>query len=183
MERKSNQVTTTQAVPGTVLGQGGDAPAVEWLDLALPAQPSSLRLVRQAVRQLAGRFKLDEDLVFALNVAVGEAVTNVIEHAYVGAAGTVYVRARRDGMTLRVEVEDRGKWRPDRPSRPGGRGLSVIRGLVHGLEVRTGADGTTVRFRFPLQERQGALAEAPPHVAGTERVQHRAVRARRGRRP
>ena len=156
---------------------------MEWLDLVLPAQPSSLRLVRQAVRQLASRFKLGEDLVFALNVAVGEAVTNVIEHAYGEAAGTVSVRVRRDGMTLRVEVEDRGKWRPDRPSKPGGRGLSVIRGLVHGVEIRTGAGGTTVRFSIPLQEHRGALTEAPLHVAGTDRVRHRAARARRGRTP
>ncbi|HYM68931.1 MAG TPA: ATP-binding protein [bacterium] len=154
---------------------------MERLDLALPAQPSSLRLVRQAVGQLASHFKLGEDRVFALNVAVGEAVTNVIEHAYGAASGTVYVRARRDGATLRVEVEDRGTWRPERPSKTGGRGLSVIRGLVHDLELRTDAGGTTVRFSIPLQEAPGARVEAPPNITGARRVQRRTPRSPRGR--
>jgi anti-sigma regulatory factor (Ser/Thr protein kinase) len=116
----------------------------------LPARPSSLRLVRDAIRGLASRLRLDEDRLFALNVAVGEAVSNAVEHAYGAEPGTVYLRLRRDGTTLRVEIADHGRWRPDRPGGAGGRGLAVMRGLVENLEVTTGPRGTTVRFAIPL---------------------------------
>lgn len=120
------------------------------LDLALPAQPSSLWVVREAVRQLANGLQLGEDRLFALNVAVGEAVSNAIEHAYGATSGMVYLRVRRDGAALRVEVEDRGQWRPERPGSTGGRGLVVMRGLVDDLELATGPRGTTIRFTISL---------------------------------
>ncbi len=142
-----------------------DAAAVAELDLALPAQPSSLRLVRQAIRKLAAGLALSEDRSFTLSVAVGEAVNNVIEHAYGVAPGKVYVRARRDGASLRVEVEDRGQWRPARPQGTGGRGLALIGGLAEHLELIAGSTGTIIRFTVPLEHPQAEAIGAPRAVS------------------
>ncbi len=157
-----------------------DAAAVAELDLTLPAQPSSVRLVRQAVRKLATGLALDEDRSFTLSVAVGEAVNNVIEHAYGVAPGKVYVRARRDGASLRVEVEDRGQWRPAGPRGTGGRGLALIGGLTEHLELIARPTGTIIRFTVPLErplEHPQADGPGTPRPAVSRSPQPRAEAA------
>ncbi|HLW48481.1 MAG TPA: anti-sigma factor antagonist [bacterium] len=116
------------------------------LDVVLPAEPSSLRLVRYALAQLSAGVGLDERRAFDLNVAVGEAVNNVVEHAYGASSGTIRLRASREDSTLRVEIEDAGRWRPDRPNNPGGRGFNLMRALTDRVQVATGESGTVVRL-------------------------------------
>ena len=135
---------------------------VDHLEVTLPAEPSSLRLVRQAVAQLSAGVGLDRRRAFDLNVAVGEAVNNVVEHAYGAASGTVHLRAHRDDSTLRVEVEDTGRWRPDRPHNPGGRGFNLMRALTDGVHVVTGERGTVVRLTVRLH---AAMSAAAGHAA------------------
>jgi anti-anti-sigma factor len=81
------------------------------------------------------------DLVFA----VGEAVTNVIEHAYTSTAGQVEVEASMGQGLARVVVRDRGRWRPSRPDE-GGRGLLLMQGLVEEVDVISGPGGTEIRL-------------------------------------
>jgi len=139
---------------------------VDRLDVTVPAEPSSLRLVRQAVAQLSAGVGLDRRRSFDLNVAVGEAVNNVVEHAYGAASGAVHLRAHRDDSVLRIEVEDTGRWRPDRPDNPGGRGFNLMRALTDGVHVVTGDRGTIVRLTVRLQPAHAvmsaAAAYAPP---------------------
>jgi anti-anti-sigma factor len=136
------------------------------LDVTLPAEPSSLRLVRQAIAQLAAGVGLGEQQSFDLNVAVGEAVNNVVEHAYGAASGALHLRAYRDDSVLRIEIEDGGRWRPDRPDNPGGRGFNLMRALTDGVHVLTGERGTTVRLTVSVQPGHGAMTAdsvtAPP---------------------
>jgi anti-sigma regulatory factor (Ser/Thr protein kinase) len=137
--------------------------STERLDLTLPAHPSSLPLVRQALRRLSRAAGLDEDRTFALQVAVGEAITNVIEHAY--AAGgiprlyarregdVVRVSARREGAAVVVEVTDRGRWRSDRAAfEQRRRGIQLMRGLADSVDIRTTPSGTIVRLAVSSSE-------------------------------
>lgn len=143
-------------------------------DLTLRADPSSLLPVRRSLRRLARAAGLDDDRAFALQVAVGEAITNVIEHAY-GAAGgiprlsarregdVVRVRARREGDTVRVEVSDRGRWRTDPPViEQRSQGIRLMRGLADSVEIRTTPSGTTVRLAV---SRVASSLGAPPGEA------------------
>jgi anti-sigma regulatory factor (Ser/Thr protein kinase) len=140
-------------------------------DLTLRADPSSLLSVRRALRRIARAAGLDDDRAFALQVAVGEAITNVIEHAY-GAAGgiprlsarregdVVRVRARRDGGTVVVEVMDRGRWRRDLPAiEQRSQGIRLMRGLADSVEIRTAPSGTTVRLAVSRAASPGAAPE------------------------
>jgi anti-sigma regulatory factor (Ser/Thr protein kinase)/anti-anti-sigma regulatory factor len=136
-----------------------DPASVDRLDMALLAQPSSLRVVRNALQQLTKALHLDEHRAFALTVAVGEAVNNVIEHAYGASIGILYLRARRDGDTLRVEIEDRGRWRPDQPENHGGRGLTLMRALADTVEVVSTPDGTTIKITISLAGMPSAMEE------------------------
>ncbi len=125
-----------------------------------PARPESLALVRREVAAWAWRTGLTDDELDDLQLAVGEAVANAVEHAYAGGEpGAVRYRLTAVTGAVQVEVADDGHWRP--PGDPGyrGRGLLVIDGLGDDLEVsHDDAAGTRIRFALPT----GSTAPAPP---------------------
>jgi anti-sigma regulatory factor (Ser/Thr protein kinase) len=121
----------------------------------LPAQPRSLRPVRAAIAewltQLHWPIEDADDLILAVN----EAVTNVIEHAYpAGRPGSFGVHARCGvgsvpaTRRVTVAITDHGAWgREDRVVGPAGRrghGLTVMSACTAETEVIRSADGTTV---------------------------------------
>ncbi|MGK5112562.1 SpoIIE family protein phosphatase [Geodermatophilus sp. CPCC 205506] len=128
------------------------------LDERLPADPARLAGVRRELAAWAAAAGLPYETVDDLQLALGEALANAVEHAYTGAGvgagdGACAYRVARDldGGVL-VEVRDNGVWRPppeDRGHR--GRGLELITALASDVEVARGPDGggTTVRFRVP----------------------------------
>jgi anti-anti-sigma factor len=149
-------------------------------DLVLPAEPHVVATLRRTVGQWATRSGASEEEAQDLVVAVGEAVTNVIEHAYTSTGGQVEVEASiREGMA-QIVIRDRGRWRPPRRDE-GGRGLVLMQGLVEKVDVLSGPDGTEIRLfrrvgQVPL--RTGPLSvpsltlvpEAPLQVAVTHLI-------------
>ena len=126
------------------------ATAMEALDLSLPAAPESLRELRDAVVDFAR--PLPELDLEALRLAVGEACTNVVVHAYrdQDAPGSVHVRAIAGDNGLVVEVSDDGCGPSPRGDSPGlGLGLPLMAQLSRELEI-TGREprGTKVRMVF-----------------------------------
>jgi anti-sigma regulatory factor (Ser/Thr protein kinase) len=126
------------------------------LRLRHPAELSQLRAIRREVAGWAGAQRLTDDELIDLQLAIGEAVSNGIEHGYRdGVTGPVEVdlAVRADGprRLLDVRVVDHGRWRPA-PRRPGhrGRGLAMIRGLAVDMRVTNDSHGTTVTFTVPL---------------------------------
>lgn len=141
------------------------------MHLTRPAHAVELRSIRRAVEEWARRSGLSSDVLVDLQLALGEAVANGVEHAYdAGDAGTVDIelelrcsdRAGDDpagggisgddpGGDVVVRVSDRGRWRPV-PERSGnrGRGLLMIEQLARRVRVRTDDSGTEVCFAIPL---------------------------------
>jgi anti-sigma regulatory factor (Ser/Thr protein kinase) len=112
----------------------------------------NLREVRAVRASLAGWLRsheADEDDVLAVTVAVAEAVVNSLQHAYPLSGGDVEIEASHDDCVVVVTVTDHGRWRPADPTRGGGRGLVLVRGLVD-AEVDTGPAGTVVTLRRRL---------------------------------
>jgi anti-anti-sigma factor len=101
--------------------------------------------LRRTVRQWATRSGASDEEAGDLVLAVGEAVTNVVEHAYTSTAGQVEVEASIRHGLARIVVRDRGQWRPSRPDE-GGRGLLLMRGLVEKVDVVSGPGGTEIRL-------------------------------------
>ncbi|HXV94222.1 MAG TPA: SpoIIE family protein phosphatase [Pseudonocardia sp.] len=137
------------------------------LVLDLPAEAAVLRRLRAEVLAWTTAAGLDPDLVYDLQLALGEAAANAVEHAYAApgtpdrAAGTVEVEIRRDvDGRVRVRVRDHGRWRPE-PADKGyrGRGLDLIRTLGSEVGIDRRDDGTEVRF-----------ALGPPTTAATSSV-------------
>lgn len=121
--------------------------------LSFPAQAEYLGLCRLAVAALAGLAGLDEELVDDLKLAVTEACTNTIQHAYRDCdPGRVELRYEVEAGLVRITIEDSGVGRTDeapvetRGEREGGMGLAIIRSLVDELELepRPGGLGTRV---------------------------------------
>jgi PAS domain S-box-containing protein len=126
------------------------APApIEALDLVVTADPASARVVRQALRRFALGVGLDEVRMTELLVCCGEAISNVIEHAYGIDDGPLIVHATRDDEHIIVAVSDHGSWRPPRED-GGGRGLPLMRALADRVEVEPNERGTTVRLYMSL---------------------------------
>ncbi|MGQ0549132.1 MAG: ATP-binding protein [Armatimonadota bacterium] len=128
----------------------GDRSASEdGFSLTLPARPASVPIVRQAVRQFATMLRCDSQQTFELQVAIGEAVTNAVVHAYPEATGMVWVKVWRTGRTLHAEIEDHGKWTAG-PPKGLGLGLRVIKTFAGDARIKGTASGTTVRLSFSL---------------------------------
>jgi serine/threonine-protein kinase RsbW len=69
----------------------------------------SLTAINDFVTSAAKRFGLDEDDAFAVQMAVDEAATNVIEHAYAGRSdGTIDISCELVGDRLVVRIHDHG---------------------------------------------------------------------------
>ncbi|HEY0126062.1 MAG TPA: SpoIIE family protein phosphatase [Blastococcus sp.] len=120
--------------------------------LGVHADPAQLSAVRRSVGQWATTAGLDPDSIEDLQLALGEATGNAVEHAYREAPtpGRVLVEIDLDDDgALAVRVTDTGAWRPV-PTDPGhrGRGLRIISALSEDVHLDPSPSGTTVRFRF-----------------------------------
>lgn len=125
------------------------------LRLVLPANAQNVILVRQVVTSMAEALELPADLVGDIRLAVTEACTNVVRHAYAGRHGRLEVRIAREAPgALTIVVADCGCGLRPRPSEGGsGLGLPLMAALAHALEFeqRSGS-GSRVCMRFRLAD-------------------------------
>ncbi|HEY0798164.1 MAG TPA: ATP-binding protein, partial [Candidatus Baltobacteraceae bacterium] len=123
-----------------------DAPG---LDISMPAVAENSPVLRGALRDFLERLTLTRERMADIVLAVGEATSNAIEHAYRGHEGTVCVRASATAKRLIIEIHDEGRWRLDSsPER--GRGLGLMRALVDDVAIESTQGGTLVRFEVQL---------------------------------
>jgi serine phosphatase RsbU (regulator of sigma subunit)/anti-sigma regulatory factor (Ser/Thr protein kinase) len=131
------------------------------LELRLPTTIDGLHVVRDALRTWTQGVSLERPESESLVLAVWEAAANAIEHAE-PADGRMVVRAMLEDSTIRVTVEDSGRWVPP-SSRPGrGFGLELMRRLTSSVEVVPGSDGrgTRVTIEYAVAGAEGPLRTA-----------------------
>ncbi|MEV8504016.1 SpoIIE family protein phosphatase [Actinoplanes sp. NPDC051475] len=123
------------------------------LDLELPAELSSLRTSRVALAGWLATVGATAEDAFVLQHALGELITNAIEHGYDGVPGKdvvrLAVRLAPDGQ-VEAEVTDHGSWRVPARQSLRGRGLALTGQLVGTLRVAPGPEGTAATIRHPL---------------------------------
>ncbi len=121
-------------------------------DVHVPARADELPSLRRRLQAwLAGR-GLADDEVAEIVLAVGEACNNAVEHAYAQRPGDLLVRAVEDAGTLRVTVEDRGRWRPETKNELRGRGITIMQTLMHAVTIESTAHGTRVLLERRIGE-------------------------------
>jgi serine/threonine-protein kinase RsbW/stage II sporulation protein AB (anti-sigma F factor) len=124
------------------------------LDDSCPANPTQIAGIRRAVADLARRGGAGPASVVRIELAVTEAATNVVLHAYrvPGIEGAIHVVAGLAKGFLEVSVRDDGVGMSPNPTSPGlGLGLSLIAHEADHCEIRRGdKSGTEVFMRFDI---------------------------------
>ena len=122
------------------------------LRIEVPATADRLAEIRQHLAAWLKPIGVAHTTAADIVLAVNEASTNCIEHAYRDMdTGSIIVEAALEGRQIVVCIADSGAWRPPR-SQPGsrGRGLTLMRTMSRRAEVDASAIGTTIRLRFDL---------------------------------
>jgi serine/threonine-protein kinase RsbW len=139
--------------------------------LTLPARPEGVAVVRQALAGMADALAFDAAVVADMKMAISEACTNVVVHAYEEEDGLLEVEMSADDTGLTIRVRDHGSGIRPRGERRGeapalGLGLPLIAALSDAYEMTgTAGRGTEVKMKFEYA-REGDPVEENP-VPGT----------------
>ncbi|SFP31925.1 Serine phosphatase RsbU, regulator of sigma subunit [Geodermatophilus dictyosporus] len=152
----------------TVLAAAPREP-VAVLRTSAAATEEALPRLRSGVREWLRALRVDPGDELAVELAVGEAVDNAVEHGFrFLSSGTVVVALRlgADGR-VHVRVDDDGIWQPPGDRGDRGTGLGLVHSLGDDLCVDGQPSGTTVTFSRrlcrPVSTALGAgTARVPP---------------------
>ena len=127
------------------------------VEIAVPAEPESVVLARQAVRGIVDALGWSEERRTDVSIAVTEACTNAVLHAYPEGGGEYEVRVWATPEELVVSVRDYGQGiSPRIPSAVAGLGLGMPLMMAICDEVsfsRNGEEATEVRLVFSAEGR------------------------------
>ncbi len=131
--------------------------------LRVPARPEYVALARLALSGLADIVELPPELLADLKLALTEAVSNSVRHAYPDGSGFVSIAYELSHDALAVEVVDDGTgFDPERPTllegeelTEGGLGIAIIRTIADEFEPHSqpAVRGSRLRFAKRLQRR------------------------------
>jgi len=133
---------------------GGDGGAA--IRLTIPAKAEYITLGRLALTGLARLRPLSQDVLGDMKLALTEACTNSVRHAYEGGEGVVEIVYELHPDRLVVEVTDEGEGFDAEPAADpdaadelseGGLGIAIIEALSDELEIGPRAGGGS-RLRF-----------------------------------
>ena len=120
------------------------------------ANPISLPHIRAQTRHWLAPLALDQNIEQDLVLAVNEAASNAIEHAYTapGPADLVTVNCWTEPHRLCLEVTDHGQWRlPDATPGHRGHGILIMQQTVRSVFIHKDQGGTRVLLRHPTVSR------------------------------
>lgn len=133
------------------------------------AEPTAVTELRRELVEYTRTIGASDTARDAVALAVSEAVTNVVVHAYVGREpGLILVEAWDDGDGhLLVQVCDEGRGMMPRTDSPGlGVGMPLMAEMADDVHVASRGDvpGTKVSLRFSLD---GSGVSLPAEAAGS----------------
>ncbi|HJV29331.1 MAG TPA: ATP-binding protein [Gaiellaceae bacterium] len=131
--------------------------AIREVRLRIPAKPEYITLCRLALTGISRLRPLGEETLADLKLAVTEACSNSVRHAYANGDGTVDIRYELHPDRLVIEVADDGTgFEPVESDADGagdelaegGLGIAIIRSIADDVEIGAGEDGRGSRLRF-----------------------------------
>lgn len=130
------------------------------MEVSFLSVPENEAFARVVIAAFAVQLSPTVSEIADVKTAVSEAVTNAIVHGYEGTRGMVTMRAIIDGMSLAIEICDRGKgisnvkqaMEPFFTTHPeqerSGMGFAVMQTFMDEVDVQsTPGNGTSVRMR------------------------------------
>ena len=124
------------------------------------AEPASVPVARHSVTHYLQTVDTRDPPLGDIALAVSEAVTNVVHHAYAkGELGEVRVKVRLQPDDVELVVEDDGGGMMPRPDSPGlGLGLPLIATIAERFDTRTDpGGGTRLCMWFPRNPEMATL--------------------------
>jgi serine/threonine-protein kinase RsbW len=129
----------------------------DMIELRIAARAENVALARLTLSGVAAAAGVPPDVVADLKLAVSEACTNAIQHAYAGGSEKqVVLRFAVAERRLLVQVEDdgegfelvtRGSWEDgERAGRGLGMGLTIVRSVTDELQIESGGKGSRISF-------------------------------------
>jgi serine/threonine-protein kinase RsbW len=125
------------------------------VSLIIPAKAEYISLSRLALTGLSRLRALPRETVADLKLALTEACSNSVRHAYPDGEGRVQIVFQLQPDRLVIEVVDDGAGfevergeHDGRELAEGGLGIAIIRAIADELEIGTGASGRGSRLRF-----------------------------------
>jgi serine/threonine-protein kinase RsbW len=129
--------------------------------------PADLLAVRHCLAAMFAQEPLsgiDEDLRGTAEIVIAEALNNIVEHAYAGQSGAIFVSVHLAEDGLECAFTDHGAAMPDNTLPPGklhdlgniadlpdgGFGWYLIRALVQDLQYSRACGQNFLRFRLPI---------------------------------
>jgi anti-sigma regulatory factor (Ser/Thr protein kinase) len=136
-------------------------PAEDRDRLTLDSRLAELTRVAGWVEELAARYSISGNTVFAMNLCLEEALSNTIRHGYGEQPGRrVTVQFRRPGENVfeLVVEDDAPHFNPlelpplptiaEDPDRIGGQGIRLMRSFADAVEYAASATGNELHLRF-----------------------------------
>lgn len=121
------------------------------LHLVVPAKAEYLSLVRIVVAGIANHVGLGDDNVADVKVALSEAASNVIRHAYADDCPdndrVLEIDCYDDKGELVLAVTDHGTGMSIPPPPSDGLGFGIMASLMDKVDVETDSDGTSLTMR------------------------------------
>lgn len=127
--------------------------------MRFPGRFASLDAIRRFAAQAAREAGLNDDEIYAVQLAVDEACSNIIEHGYGGEErGEIECQCTIEPDRFIVTIQDQGaRFDPTQATEPdvhcelekrpiGGLGLYLIRRLMDDVEFETSERGNTLRL-------------------------------------
>jgi serine/threonine-protein kinase RsbW len=131
----------------------------ERFQITRAAELESLQVFRDFITDCCARFKVPNEIVFDLKLAVDEACTNIITHGYRGMdPGSIILSFRIEPDRILVSITDFGHiFEPAETSKPdvqaaledhelGGMGLYLIYQTMDNIDYQSSEDGNTLTF-------------------------------------
>jgi len=151
-------------------------------ELKVPASFDYLKDLREFVTRIGKKYRFSQRIINPLKLAVDEASTNIIRHAYKGKRGSITIRAhiRRDSLT--ISLIDQGRYfdpnqfqDPDirryvAAGRRGGLGIFMIRRLVDRMDYQRTDEGNELRLTKLVKAAKRRSRLAVPRPRATLRV-------------
>jgi serine/threonine-protein kinase RsbW len=141
---------------------GEEREGMRTVRLRIPARAEYIALARLALSGLADIVELPDELLADLKLALTEAVSNSVRHAYADEGGFVSIAYELSQDALAIEVVDDGEgFDPERPPllegeelTEGGLGIAIIRTIADEFELNSqpGVRGSRLRFAKLLHQ-------------------------------
>lgn len=124
----------------------------EHTELVLDSDPRNLVKARQFVESIARQYGFNDEQIFDIKVASGEAVSNAIEHGSPeGSTNKIKIDAKFTNGKLELNVIDEGAFKKavkidDPDPRHRGRGIPFMLALMDTVTINELKSGTSVKL-------------------------------------